>query len=96
MSAVTIRLLPDSIHRKIRELAARDGMSINQFIASAASEKVASWLTVEYLNEIARHGTREDFERVLAAVPDAPYEFEAHAATPEKRSKRRQRRRSAT
>lgn len=35
MTALTIRL-PDSIHRKVKELAARDGISVNQFIASAA------------------------------------------------------------
>ena len=33
MTALTIRL-PDSVHLKIKELAARDGVSVNQFIAS--------------------------------------------------------------
>ena len=41
MTALTIRL-PDSVHRKIKELAANDGVSVNQFIASAAAEKMAS------------------------------------------------------
>ncbi|MFT4241237.1 MAG: toxin-antitoxin system HicB family antitoxin [Acidovorax sp.] len=32
MTALTIRL-PDSVHQKIKELAARDHISVNQFIA---------------------------------------------------------------
>lgn len=71
MTALTIRL-PNSLHAKIRELAARDGVSVNQFIASAAGEKLASMLTVDYLREEAAKGRREDFVRFLAAVPDVP------------------------
>lgn len=75
MSALTVRL-PHSIHNKIRELAARDDVSVNQFIASAAAEKVASMLTLEYLREQAASGRREDFDRFLGAVPDVPDAFD--------------------
>lgn len=68
MTALTIRL-PHSVHAKIRELAARDGVSVNQFIASAASEKMASVLTLEHLRREATQGQREDFVRFLQAVP---------------------------
>jgi len=71
MTALTIRL-PNSLHAKIRELAARDGVSVNQFIAAAAGEKLASVLTVDYLRQEAALGRRADFERFLAAVPDQP------------------------
>jgi len=73
MTALTIRL-PNSLHAKIRELAARDDISVNQFIASAAGEKLASILTAEYLREEAAKGRREDFDRFLRAVPDVPDE----------------------
>lgn len=33
MTAITI-CLPNSVHQKIKELAARDDVSVNQFIAS--------------------------------------------------------------
>ena len=69
MTALTVRL-PASLHAKIREFAARDGVSVNQFIASAAGEKLASVLTVEYLRAEASKGRREDFDRFLGAVPD--------------------------
>ena len=48
MTAITIRL-PNSVHQKIKELAARDDVSVNQFIASAASEKMASVMTLDFL-----------------------------------------------
>ena len=42
MSALNLRL-PDSIHRHIREIAKREGVSINQFISTAVSEKVSAF-----------------------------------------------------
>lgn len=71
MTALTIRL-PHSVHQKIKELAARDAISVNQFIASAASEKMASVLTLDYLKAEAAKGQRKDFEHYLHCVPDAP------------------------
>jgi predicted transcriptional regulator len=71
MSTLSLRL-PDSLHRKIRELAERDDISINQFIATAAAEKTAALLTVDYLEERARRGDATVFNRVLARVPDVP------------------------
>ena len=75
MTALTVRL-PHSLHAKIRELAARDAISVNQFIASAAAEKLASMLTVDYLRQEAAQGQREAFDRYLRAVPDVPDEQE--------------------
>lgn len=71
MTALTVRL-PNSVHAKIRELAARDAISVNQFIASAAAEKLASMLTLDYLRQEAAQGRREDFDRYLNAVPNNP------------------------
>jgi predicted transcriptional regulator len=71
MTALTVRL-PNSVHAKIRELAARDEISVNQFIASAAAEKLASMLTLDYLRQEAANGRRHDFERYLSAAPDVP------------------------
>lgn len=71
MTALTI-CLPDSVHLKIKELALRDGVSVNQFIASAAAEKMASVMTLDYLRTEAAQGRREDFLAVLDRAPDAP------------------------
>ena len=41
MSSLSLRL-PDSLHRKIRELAKEEGISINQFITTALAEKLSA------------------------------------------------------
>jgi hypothetical protein len=71
MTALTIRL-PESLHQNIKELARSEGISVNQFIASAAAEKMAAVHTLDYLRREAAMGKREDFERFLGAVPDVP------------------------
>ena len=71
MSALTLRL-PDSIHNKLREVAKRDHVSVNQFISSAVSEKLAVFLAEEYLRKRASRGTRKKFVAALSAVPDIP------------------------
>lgn len=68
MNALTVQL-PESLHRSIRALAEREGWSVDQFLASAAGEKLAAMMTLEHLREEAAAGRREDFERFLAAVP---------------------------
>jgi len=69
MSTLSLRL-PESLHRKIKELSESEGISINQFLSSAAAEKMSALLTVDYLKAEARKGTRLDFEAVLSKVPD--------------------------
>ena len=71
MTALTIRL-PNSLHQKVRELALRDEISVNQFIASAVSEKMASIMTLEYLQMEASKGNRSDFDRFMNLVPNVP------------------------
>ena len=69
MSTLTIQL-PESLKKNIEALAAREGYSVDQFLASAAGEKLAVVLTLDYLRREAAAGRREDFEKYLAAVPD--------------------------
>lgn len=71
MSIHTVQL-PDSITKNIEDLAVREGFSVPQFLASAASEKLAVMLTMDYLKRDAAAGQRKDFERYLAAVPATP------------------------
>jgi uncharacterized protein (DUF1778 family) len=76
MSTISLRL-PDSLHKQIRKLAEADGISINQFISTAAAEKLAALMTVEYLEERAKRGSREKFEAALARLPDVePEDFD--------------------
>ena len=69
MSTLSLRI-PESLHRELRELARREGVSINQVVSSAVGEKIASLKTLAYLQERAHRGKRHQFEKVLARVPD--------------------------
>ena len=69
MSTLSLRL-PESLHKQVKELAREEGISINQFVATAVAEKMSALLTEEYLNVRARRGSRERYEAALAAVPD--------------------------
>ena len=71
MSSLSVRL-PDSLHEKIRELARREHVSINQFIATAVAEKASALLTVDYLEQRSRRADPDVFARVLSRVPDVP------------------------
>jgi hypothetical protein len=71
MSKLTVEL-PESLKRSIETLARTEGYTVDQFLASAAAEKIAAMRTLEYLRSEAAKGRREDFERVLASVPSTP------------------------
>jgi hypothetical protein len=69
MSAISLRL-PESLHKAARELAKKDKISINQFIATALAEKVSALTTEEYLQERAKRGSRKKFLRALSKARD--------------------------
>ncbi|MBV9658289.1 MAG: toxin-antitoxin system HicB family antitoxin, partial [Verrucomicrobia bacterium] len=73
MSTLTVQL-PDWLHNKIRELAQADGISVEQFLTTAAAEKMSALLTQDYLRREAALGSRADFQHVLSKVPDVPPE----------------------
>ena len=69
MTVLSLRL-PESLHRKLAELAESEGTSINQLINSAVAEKMAALLTEEYLSERAKHGSRRKFLTALSKAED--------------------------
>jgi hypothetical protein len=75
MSALSLRL-PNSLHKQLRELARREGVSINQLVNSAVAEKMAALMTVDYLRERAERGSRQKFDAALAKVRDVEAQVE--------------------
>ena len=69
MSTISLRL-PASLHRRVRELAKKEEVSINQIITTALAEKLSALMTVEYLEERAKRGSRRKFERAMGKVRD--------------------------
>ena len=69
MSSISLRL-SESLHKRVRELAKKEGISINQLINSALAEKVSALMTVEYLEERAKRGSRSRFDQAISKVKD--------------------------
>jgi hypothetical protein len=69
MSSLSLRL-PDSIHRHIKEIAKREGVSINQFISSAVTEKVSALMTEDVLEARAKKARKGSLKKILDKVPD--------------------------
>lgn len=70
MSTISLRI-PEALHRHARDLAKQEGISMNQLITTALAEKMSALATETYLDERAKRGSRERFERALSRVPDA-------------------------
>lgn len=71
MSTMSLRL-PDFLHDRIREVAKKEGVSINQLVTLAVAEKLSALMTEEYILTRAARGDLEKYRRVLAKVPDVP------------------------
>jgi hypothetical protein len=69
MSALNLHL-SKSLHQAARELAAEDGISVNQLVTTALAEKISALRTVEYLQERAAHADESNWERIFSAIPD--------------------------
>ena len=57
MNTLSLRL-PESLYRRLSEVAEQEGVSINQLVSSAVAEKMSALLTEEYLSASAKQGGR--------------------------------------
>ena len=69
MTTISLRL-PESLHRKVRDLARAEDVSINQLITTALVEKMSALMTVDYLQARAARGDRALLEGAMAKVRD--------------------------
>lgn len=58
--------LPVSIKAEAEKLAAADGTSLNQFVATAVAEKVAALRTASYFAERRGRADWDAFDRLMA------------------------------
>lgn len=76
MSTISLRI-PESLHQQLRELAKKEGTSINHLITTAFAGKVSALSTEDYLAQRASRGSRAKFEDALSRVADSepqPYD----------------------
>ena len=76
MSVLTINL-PESLAEKLIKMSEKDKVAPEQFVVIAVAEKLATLTTVNYLEGRAKRANLDDFEKILAKVPDIePAEFD--------------------
>ena len=69
MSTISVHL-PHSLHKKVKEVVQQDGISLDQFIATAIAEKLSALMTVDYLRQRAGRSSQKGFEQALSEIPD--------------------------
>jgi hypothetical protein len=70
MSTISLRL-PNYLHDTLRELARKEGISINQLAMLALAEKASVLMTEEILIKRAQRGSRMKFEQALSKIADS-------------------------
>jgi len=66
--------LPDSVHSKIRKIAKRESVSINQFLVNSISNELIRYETMRFFEKKARGFSEQDFLAALEEIPDVPPE----------------------
>ena len=69
MSTLSLRI-PESVYERVKEFAKQDGISINQFIASAVSEKISAFATKDYLEFRAQRANPKKYQEALSMIPN--------------------------
>lgn len=68
MSTISLRL-PESLHERVRLLARKESVSINQMITLALAEKISALMTEDYLHQRGKRADRHKFLKILKKVP---------------------------
>ena len=58
--------LPRSVKAEVERRAKQDGVSVNQFVATAVAEKLAAMSTAEFFAERRARADFEAFERLMS------------------------------
>ncbi len=65
-----IAKLPENLYQQVITIAAQENLSFDQVIEIALSAQVKAWSDQNYLSDRAQKGSWEDFQAILAQVPD--------------------------
>ncbi len=59
--------VPEDLYNKAAEMAAKDQVSVEEFVSAVLADRLAS---CEYIEARAKLFNREEFDRVLNEIPD--------------------------
>ena len=62
--------IPDSVYKQAQNLSQRENLPLDQFVTIALAAQIAAWTTKDYLEERAKRGSWEKFQKILAKVPE--------------------------
>ena len=69
MSTLSLRI-PESLHKQVKNIAATEKVSINQFITLALAEKISALATEDFIKKRANRANKEKFLRALEEIPN--------------------------
>lgn len=70
MSKLQLRL-PDAVHNKVRKIAKREKLSINQVLVNSISNEIIRYETMQFFAERAKNFNEKDFLDALREIPAA-------------------------
>ena len=79
--------VPDYLAKLAAEAAQKEKVSVDQLVSLALAAQVSAWRVRDDIETRAQRGTLSDFDRILAAVPDAPAQSR-DAIAPKKKPRR--------
>ena len=65
LANVALARLPRSVKAEVERRAEQDGISVNQFVATAVAEKLAAMNTAEFFAERRERANFEAFDRLM-------------------------------
>jgi len=71
MNSITIQI-PDYLRKQVEHLAAEEGFTVDQFFATAASEKLAVLEAVDYIQARASRADDSAFRDAISQIPASP------------------------
>jgi hypothetical protein len=64
--------LPRSIKAEVERLAKEEGISVNQFVATAVAEKLAAMKTAAFFAERRRRADMKEFDQLMSRAGGEP------------------------
>ncbi len=69
MAKLQLRL-PESIHNKVRRIAKKEKMSINQLLVNSISSEIIRYETMKFFEDRSKNFNENDFLDALKQIPE--------------------------
>ena len=68
MAKLQLRL-PESIHNKVRKIAKKENVSVNQLLVNSISNEIIRYETMQFFAQSSRDFNEQDFFDALQEIP---------------------------